>query len=167
MAFLPDIQKALTFFEEKGRRNGAGLQEFWGLSAAEALIRTELAGKLGIDHERPMKDAVARVMGIYYKIIASQEDPSMATSLHRLDDEVSGHLGAKIPSSDNLSHPLQRLRLYKELSLVNWTGFRTSRPGLSTTCGISTLMTSALIENVEAALLVSSLDRYCRTMIEL
>lgn len=107
MAFLPDIQKALIFFEEKVRRNGAGLQEFWGLSAAEALIRTELAPKLGIDHDQPMKDAVARVMGIYYKIIASQEDSSMATSLHRLDDEVSGHLCADFLSIDNLSHSLQ------------------------------------------------------------
>ncbi len=106
MAFLPDIQKALTFFEEKVRRNGAGLQEFWGLSAAEALIRTKLAGKLNIDHDQPMKDAVARVMGVYYKIIASQEDPSMATSLHRLDDEVSGHLCANSYLSNNLSHPL-------------------------------------------------------------
>lgn len=106
MAFLPDIQKALTFFEEKVRRNGAGLQEFWGLSAAEALIRTELAGKLGIDHDQPMKDAVARVMGIYYKIIASQEDPSMATSLHRVDDEVSGYRCAEFPLSDNLSNSL-------------------------------------------------------------
>lgn len=85
---------ALTFFGEKVRRNGVGLQEFWGLSAAEALIRTELAAKLGIDHAQPMKDAVARVTGVYYKIIASQEDPSMATSMHRLDDEVSGHLKA-------------------------------------------------------------------------
>lgn len=88
VAFVPDIQKALVLLEEKEKRNGSGFQQLWALSAADALVRTKLAGSQDVANGQPVKDAVARVMGISYKILASQEDPSMAMALHRLDKEV-------------------------------------------------------------------------------
>lgn len=89
MSFLPDVHVALGLLEENEKRNNSGLQHLWGLSAADALVRTKLAGRLGIDPNQPVKDAVERAVGICSEIIESQEDTSWVVPSQTQSNKVS------------------------------------------------------------------------------
>ena len=138
----------MILLEEKEKRNGSGFQQFWGLAGAIGLVRTKLTGTQDLENGQPTKDAIARVMGICYKVIASQEDPSMAIALHKANDEVCFYFCVCVWGSrevvglcwltwDFCSHHFRRLDRGGLRIRLSWMGLRICRLGRLMICGIS------------------------------